>query len=119
MIAIEAALLLAAALGATRVRPPTTAAPPRLLAALAWIALGALGIAIGAIAIVQSEQAVALGLGVAGAAGTAFLWLARGRGDEDDDGGEPPSAADEPGDEGAGRFRRKRTGAARQRQPRG
>ena len=120
MIAIEVIGVLVLLLVMARSRPPQRATSPRVLSALAGVALVAFGAALTAIVIVYSELVFAIAIGVAGIAAAAFLWLARAWPDEDEeeddgDGDQPPETPDE----GLGRFRRKRTGATPPRVPRG
>lgn len=109
MIVIEVIVLLVALIVAARSRPPQRHVSPRVMSLLAAVALIAFGVAMGAIVIVASETVFAIGLLFAGAAGCAFLYLARGWADEDDeedDDGEPP--VDSPGgDDAQRRFQHK------------
>ena len=120
MIAIEVIGVLVLLLVMARSRPPKRATSPRVLSALAGVALIAFGVALTAIVIVYSEVVFAIAIGVAGIAAAAFLWFARAwpdddeADDDDDDGDQPPEVPDE----GLGRFRRKRTGVNRPRVPR-
>lgn len=111
MIVIEVIILVAAVVIATRTRPPNRRVAPRILSTLAGVAIVAFGVALGSIVIVSSETIFAAALLVAGLTGALFLWLVRAPEEGDDDGDddapdeEPPASPDD----GAKRFRRKRT----------
>ena len=108
MIVVEVIVLLVALIVAARSRPPQRHVSPRVMSLLAAIATLAFGVAMAAIVIVSSELVFGVALLVAGAAGCAFLYLARGWADDDvdDDGGEPP--VEPAGDDGEHRrFQRK------------
>ena len=119
MIAIEIVVLLVLLVVMARSRPPQRATSPRVLSALAGVALVAFGVAMAAIVIVFSELVFAIAIGVAGIAAAAFLWFARAWPDDDeqddDDGGEPPDAPDDE----TRRFGRKRTRTGGPRVPAG
>jgi hypothetical protein len=108
MIVVEVIVLFVALIVAARSRPPRRHVSPRVMSLLAAVALLAFGVAMTAIVIVSSELVFGIALLFAGAAGCAFLYLARGwtDDDEDDDEGEPP--VEPAGDDGEHRrFQRK------------
>ena len=119
VIAIEVIALLIAVVVIARSRPPARRTSPRVMSALAGVALLSFAVAIAAISIVVSDRVFAAAIGIAGIAGCAFLWLARGWADDDaDDDGDEPLPPD-PADGGdALRYRSKRTGGARTPSPR-
>lgn len=120
MIVIEVIVLLVALIVAARSRPPQRHVSPRVMSLLAAVALLAFGVAMGSIVIVSSETVFGVALLFAGAAGCAFLYLARGWADEDDDddGDTPPQEDPEGGDDASRRFVRKRTRAPKAPAPR-
>ncbi|MGI9116471.1 MAG: hypothetical protein ACR2JV_02400 [Gaiellales bacterium] len=120
MIAIEIIVLVVAILVAARSRPPARHVSPRVMSTLAGIAILAFGAAMAAIVIVPHEAVFGASLLVAGIAGAAFLYLARGWADEDedDDGGEPRAPEPPGGDDGNRRYLRKRTRAPKTPTPR-
>jgi hypothetical protein len=108
VIVLEVIVLLVALIVAARSRPPKRHVSPRVMSLLAAVALLAFGVAMSTIVIVASELVFGVALLLAGAAGCAFLYLARGWADddEDDDDGEPP--VEPAGDDGEHRrFQRK------------
>lgn len=111
MIVIEVIILIAAVVIATRTRPPSRRVSPRILSTLAGIAIIAFGVAMGSIVIVTYEPVFAGALLVAGLTGALFLWLVRAPEEEDDDGDDEPPDEEPPAspDDGAKRFRKKRT----------
>lgn len=103
-------MLLVALIVAARSRPPQRHVAPRVMSLLAAVTLLAFGVAMASIVIVSSEIVFGIALLFAGAAGSAFLYLARGwtddDEDDDDDDGEPPVEPE--GDDGEHRrFQRK------------
>jgi hypothetical protein len=123
MLLVEMLLMVALVVLAVRARPPERQPSPRILSALAGLAIVAFGVAMGSIVILPEELVFSIALLVAGASAAAFLWLARGGVDEDeddDDGGEPrtlPPDADADG--GRRLFGRKLTRPVGPRTPTG
>jgi high-affinity Fe2+/Pb2+ permease len=120
MLLVEVIILVAAVVIATRTRPPERRTAPRTLSLLAGIAIVAFGIAMGAIVIVNSARVFMAALLVAGLTAALFLWLVRAPEEEDGDDGDDTPDEEPPADSGgdARRFRRKRTGPVRPREPR-
>ena len=120
VIAVEIIVIFVAVIVAARSRPPRRHVSPRVMSLLAGVATVAFGAAIASIVIVSSERVFAISLLVAGAAGCAFLYLARGwaEDDDDDDGDDAPPPPPLDGDGEQRRFVRKRTRAPKTPAPR-
>jgi hypothetical protein len=121
VIAVEIIVIFVAVIVAARSRPPRRHVSPRVMSLLAGVATVAFGAAIASIVIVSSERVFAISLLVAGAAGCAFLYLARGWAeddDDDDDGDDAPPPPPLDGDGEQRRFLRKRTRAPKTPAPR-